>query len=177
MSAMIAKRSILAARPATRAVAKSMPRGLFVRPSVVVQKKLIARAESESSESSGIDTEKLVKDVQEKFDSIENKPQFALYVVGGILGLFLTSQLLGFVNKLPLLPKLFELVGLSYTAWFTYNYLLFKSGRQELLQDIEALQSKLSGEEDTPAPAATPPAPVATPSLASTPAPAATKAE
>ena len=26
----------------------------------------------------------------------------------------------------PQLPKLLELVGLGYTAWFTYRYLLFK---------------------------------------------------
>lgn len=26
------------------------------------------------------------------------------------------------------LPKLFELVGLGYSAWFTYRYLLFKVG-------------------------------------------------
>lgn len=26
----------------------------------------------------------------------------------------------------PQLPKMLELVGLGYTAWFTYRYLLFK---------------------------------------------------
>lgn len=41
------------------------------------------------------------------------------------------------------LPKVFELVGLGYSAWFTYRYLLFKSSREELVEDIEALKKKI----------------------------------
>ena len=43
----------------------------------------------------------------------------------------------------PQVPKLFELVGLGYTAWFTYRYLLFKSSREELVEDIESLKKKI----------------------------------
>lgn len=43
-------------------------------------------------------------------------------------------------------PRLLELVGLGYTGWFTYRYLLFKSSREELLDDIESLKSKIAGE-------------------------------
>lgn len=43
----------------------------------------------------------------------------------------------------PQLPKIFELVGLGYSAWFTYRYLLFKSSREELVEDIEALKKKI----------------------------------
>lgn len=31
------------------------------------------------------------------------------------------------------IPKAFELVGLTYSGWFTYRYLLFKSTREELI--------------------------------------------
>ena len=41
------------------------------------------------------------------------------------------------------LPKIFELVGLGYSAWFTYRYLLFKSSREELVEDIEGLKKKI----------------------------------
>ena len=44
----------------------------------------------------------------------------------------------------PLVPKLLELVGLGYTAWFVYRYLLFKSSREELLADIEELKKKIT---------------------------------
>jgi hypothetical protein len=32
------------------------------------------------------------------------------------------------------IPKAFELVGLTYSGWFTYRYLLFKSSREELVK-------------------------------------------
>jgi hypothetical protein len=37
-------------------------------------------------------------------------------------------------RRLPQLPKLMELVGLGYTAWFVYRYLLFKDSREELVK-------------------------------------------
>jgi hypothetical protein len=38
-----------------------------------------------------------------------------------------------------------ELVGLTYTGWFVYRYLLFKSSRKELVEDIEELKRKVTG--------------------------------
>merc|ERR1711904_544441 len=76
---------------------------------------------------SGIDTDEILTTVTEKWESVENKPQAILYVGG--------------VNSLPLFPKVFKLVGLGYTAWFTYKYLLFKSSRAELATDIEELKA------------------------------------
>lgn len=46
----------------------------------------------------------------------------------------------------PQLPKMMELVGLGYTAWFTYRYLLFKNSREELAKDVEDLKKKITGE-------------------------------
>ncbi len=43
------------------------------------------------------------------------------------------------------LPKVFELVGLGYSAWFTSKYLLFKESRAGLLADIDELKAKISG--------------------------------
>ena len=31
-------------------------------------------------------------------------------------------------RRLEILPKIMELIGLGYSAWFTYRYLLFKVG-------------------------------------------------
>ncbi|CAN1157252.1 Protein CURVATURE THYLAKOID 1A, chloroplastic [Linum perenne] len=45
------------------------------------------------------------------------------------------------------LPKVMELVGLVYTGWFVYRYLLFKQGRKELATDIETLKKKIAGSE------------------------------
>lgn len=43
------------------------------------------------------------------------------------------------------LPKFLELVGLVYSSWFTYRYLLFKTSREELAKDINELKQKISG--------------------------------
>merc|ERR1712050_368784 len=94
---------------------------------------------------SGIDTDELIKTVNEKWDAVENKPQAALYAAGAVVGLWVANTLVGAINVVPVLPKAFELVGLGYSAWFTYKYLLFKSSRQELLADIEELKSKIGG--------------------------------
>jgi hypothetical protein len=46
------------------------------------------------------------------------------------------------------LPKVMELIGLGYTGWFAYRYLLFKSNRKELVSEIEELKSKITGSTD-----------------------------
>ena len=38
-----------------------------------------------------------------------------------------------------------ELVGLGYTTWFVYRYLLFKDSRAELSADIDEVKAKISG--------------------------------
>lgn len=112
-----------------------------------VQRASVAvRAEVNTTEGQ-IDVEKLTKDLQEKWDKVENKTSVVVYGAGGVVVLWLASTIVGALNGIPLLPKMFELVGLGYTAWFTYRYLLFKSSREELVEDIESLKKKISGEQ------------------------------
>ena len=75
------------------------------------------------------------------------------------------------VSALPSqLPKVLELVGLGYSTWFVYRYLLFKArvrahpiaragpfeeanalplqeSRKELAADVEELKKRISGEQ------------------------------
>lgn len=55
--------------------------------------------------------------------------------------------MIGTVDKVPLFPKFFEAIGLAYSSWFTYRYLLFKTGREELIKDVEALKEKITASE------------------------------
>merc|ERR1712216_630026 len=91
-----------------------------------------------------IDTDEIVATVTEKWEEVEDKPQFVLYAGGAVVALTLANSVVGAINAIPLLPKGFELVGLGYSAWFTYNYLLFKSNRAELAADIEELKNKIT---------------------------------
>lgn len=100
-----------------------------------------------SSEESSFDTNELFTDLKEKWDAVENKTTVIIYGGGAVVGVWLASTVVGAVNSVPLLPKIMELVGLGYTGWFVYRYLLFKSSRKELASDIEALKKKIAGTE------------------------------
>jgi hypothetical protein len=69
-------------------------------------------------------------------------------IVGLVLAvpvLLVLSNVLGFLNALPLIPDLLELIGLIYLLWFGYRYLLFADTRQELLKTIEGVKKKILG--------------------------------
>ena len=74
-----------------------------------------------------------------------------LTVVGLILASIISLKvLLGIVdelNDIPLLAPTFELIGIGYTVWFVYRYLLRSSNRQQLGQEIEALKEQVFGKK------------------------------
>ncbi|KAK7819425.1 protein curvature thylakoid 1d [Quercus suber] len=45
-------------------------------------------------------------------------------------------------------PKLMEVVGVGYTFWFSYRYLIFKKNREELAVKIEELKQQVLGFDD-----------------------------
>ena len=81
-----------------------------------------------------------------QWEKVDNKPAAIIYGVAAFSAIWLAGTVVNALNGVPLLPKLFELVGLGYSAWFAYRYLLFKSSREELVQDIESLKKKISGD-------------------------------
>ncbi|KAF8723691.1 hypothetical protein HU200_021654 [Digitaria exilis] len=105
---------------------------------------LRVKAASEDTSASG---DELIEDLKAKWDAIEDKPTVLLYGGGAVVALWLTSVVVGAINAVPLLPKILELVGLGYTGWFVYRYLLFKESRKELATDIETLKKKIAGTE------------------------------
>ncbi|KAK9047874.1 hypothetical protein SSX86_033164 [Deinandra increscens subsp. villosa] len=85
--------------------------------------------------------------LKEKWDALDNKPMVVIYGGGAALGVWLSSTVVEAINGVPVVPKFLELIGLGYTGWFIYRYLLFKSTRKELADDIEALKKKIIGSE------------------------------
>jgi hypothetical protein len=70
----------------------------------------------------------------------------ALIVTGGIT-VKVTLAVLDAINDVPLLAPLFELVGIGYSAWFVYRYLLRVETRQELLQEFDSLKGQVVGKD------------------------------
>jgi CAAD domains of cyanobacterial aminoacyl-tRNA synthetase len=52
------------------------------------------------------------------------------------------------VNEIPLLAPIFELVGMGYSIWFVYRYMLRASTRQELWQEINGIKTQYLGAKD-----------------------------
>lgn len=81
-----------------------------------------------------------------KFFSEYRKPLVTVGLIfGSIVSVKLTLALLGAVNDIPLLQPIFELVGLGYSIWFVYRYLLKASNRQELGQEVNKLKDQVVG--------------------------------
>lgn len=74
-----------------------------------------------SSPLEDFDSEKVLKDVKAKWDNVEDKTTLAIYVGGALFALYLATTVVSAFDNLPLLPKLFQLVGLIYTGWFVYR--------------------------------------------------------
>eukprot|EP00249_Psilotum_nudum_P000359 c11656_g1_i1 orf=193-735(+) len=104
-----------------------------------------ATTSEESSTEVSAQLDDVLSDLKSKWDSIENKSNVFVYGGGALVSVWLSSVIVGAINSVPLLPKLMELVGLGYTGWFVYRYLLFKESRQELVSDIKELKDKITG--------------------------------
>ncbi|KAH7864621.1 hypothetical protein Vadar_031839 [Vaccinium darrowii] len=105
------------------------------------------KASSSEDSSPPVDAGEIFSDLKEKWDAVENKSTVILYGGGAVVAVWLSSIVVGAINSVPLLPKIMELVGLGYTGWFVYRYLLFKQSRKELATDIESLKKKIAGTE------------------------------
>lgn len=64
---------------------------------------------------------------------------------GAIVAVKLTLAILDAINDIPLLAPLLQLVGLGYTGWFVYRYLLKESTREELVSEFESLKAQVMG--------------------------------
>ena len=91
------------------------------------------------------DADKFMTDIKAKWDATEDKKDLLIKSGGALVGFWAGIQLLSVVNHVPPLSAFFKTVGLGYTTWFAYRYLLFASTREELSEDIDTLKDKILG--------------------------------
>ena len=48
-------------------------------------------------------------------------------------------------QRIPLIAPTLELIGIAYSGWFVYRYLLAADNRKELMQQIEILKNYIVG--------------------------------
>merc|ERR1712003_144674 len=90
-----------------------------------------------------IDADEIIKKASSKLDSIEDKPTVALFAGGAAVALVVLNGVVSSLESIPLLPKLFEIVGAGYSTYFSYRYLLNKDKRAELVKDIEKVKDEV----------------------------------
>ncbi len=94
-------------------------------------------------------TTEILGDLPLYVTSFFSEYQRPLITVGLFLSALVTVRVIlamvDAVNDLPLLAPFFEFVGIGYSAWFVYRYLLRASNRQELVQDISAIKDQVLG--------------------------------
>ncbi|HZG40380.1 MAG TPA: CAAD domain-containing protein [Nodosilinea sp.] len=120
----------------------------------------VETSEDSSASALGDEASRQVKQVWDKVSALlGDLPEYVtefiqryrrpIITVGLIIAAFIAVKLvlalLGAVNDVPLLAPTFELVGLIYSGWFLYRYLLKASNRQELLTDIAAIRDQVLG--------------------------------
>jgi glutamyl-tRNA synthetase len=69
-----------------------------------------------------------------------------LILAGGI-SIKVMLGVLAALNDVPLVAPIFELIGIGYTGWFVYRYLLNASTRQELLTEIDSFKEQVVGKD------------------------------
>jgi len=68
-------------------------------------------------------------------------------IVGAIVAVKVLLAVLDSLNDIPLVAPTFELIGIGYSAWFVYRYLLKASTRKELTSEITTLKSQVVGKQ------------------------------
>jgi len=74
----------------------------------------------------------LLGDASAYWETVDEKPAVLAAGAGAVFALYVASGVLGFLHKIPLLPSLFELVGLTSTALFVATFVVPADGRAEL---------------------------------------------
>ncbi|MEM9150061.1 MAG: CAAD domain-containing protein [Cyanobacteria bacterium P01_F01_bin.3] len=88
-------------------------------------------------------------DLDKYFGEFFQEYKRPLIALGLFFGLFLSIKLtlavLQAINDVPVLAPMFELIGLLYSGWFVYRYLLKASNRSELASEMNALKDQVLG--------------------------------
>jgi CAAD domains of cyanobacterial aminoacyl-tRNA synthetase len=66
---------------------------------------------------------------------------------GAFVGVKLTFALLAALNEIPLVEPGLELIGLTYTAWFVYRYIIKADNRQELSSKYNGVKDQVFGKK------------------------------
>lgn len=88
----------------------------------------------------------VVKSVQNVWDKSEDRIALVGLGFASIVALWASTNLVTAIDKVPIIPNVLELVGILFSTWFVYRYLLLKPDREELFQIIKKYVSDIIGQ-------------------------------
>ncbi|XP_062157291.1 protein CURVATURE THYLAKOID 1C, chloroplastic [Alnus glutinosa] len=107
---------------------------------------VFGKATGEGSESStSLSIVKSVQNVWEQWDNFEDRLALLGLGFAAIAALWASANVITAIDKLPILPSFLEFVGILFSSWFIYRYLLFKPDREELFQIVNKSISDIVG--------------------------------
>jgi len=81
-----------------------------------------------------------------QWDGIENKFAVTTLAVTVTLVMWSAGGVVSAIDRLPVVPGLMEVVGIGYSGWFAYRYLLFKPDRDAFFAKVrEFYEDIISG--------------------------------
>ncbi|CAN6927882.1 unnamed protein product [Brassica oleracea] len=104
---------------------------------------LMVKASGKSSESSDLD---VISSIQNVWDKSEDRLGLIGLSFAAIVALWASLNIITAIDKLPVVSSGFELVGILFSTWFTYRYLLFKPDREELSQIVKKSVADILGQ-------------------------------
>ncbi|KAJ4957797.1 hypothetical protein NE237_024908 [Protea cynaroides] len=103
-----------------------------------------AKATEQSSESST--SLSIVKSVRNVWDKSEDRVGLVGLGFAALVAIWASANLISAIDKLLFIPNVLEFIGILFSWWFIYRYLLFKPDREELLQIINKSISDILGQ-------------------------------
>ena len=123
-------------------------------PSIAERVSVPAQASGVSSSDEGGEWDLLSNRIKQFFEANNLQDQWQslrqpLFLLGGLIALILTMRIYGgildAIATVPLAPRLFQLVGTFYAAWFAATRLIRADERKKISANVNDLWSSLRG--------------------------------
>lgn len=85
--------------------------------------------------------------VAETFNEYQRPLTVIGLVLGALIGVKVLFAILAAINDIPVLAPTMELIGLIYTGWFIYRFLLKADNRSELLGNLGNVMDQITGKK------------------------------
>ncbi|KAG6537282.1 hypothetical protein ZIOFF_002369 [Zingiber officinale] len=82
-----------------------------------------------------------------QMDSEDTYP-ILFFGAGSLFALWISSAVISALDSVPVVPKVLEVIGLGFTAWFTSRYFIFKENRDEFFLKLQDVKERILGPSD-----------------------------